>query len=176
METFKTVDIRNFVKQGLSSGILKPREAEKIARIRARQGQIGEIINTYSQNGILETTNKVGLDPITQQPDWIISKIIDGEIVIDEFGHTNEYIISDSKFKILYEKDPQTTDLFRSTSGKQIFVQTPMNISFNATWGEPMNILAGGYLNITKLDDIYGIQERDFYDTYQFTDEKQKKL
>ena len=38
-------------------------------------------------------------------------------------------------------------------------------------WGGEMKIEAGGWLNITNPDDIYGISERDFYDTYKFVDD-----
>ena len=33
-----------------------------------------------------------------------------------------------------------------------------------------MNIAAGGYINITNPDDMYGISERDFEDTYKVVD------
>lgn len=35
-----------------------------------------------------------------------------------------------------------------------------------------MTIKSGGYLNITNLDDIYGIQEAEFKETYASCDEK----
>lgn len=37
-----------------------------------------------------------------------------------------------------------------------------------------MTIAAGGYINITNLDDVYAISKRDFEDTYKFVDEKHK--
>lgn len=168
-------NIRQFVEEGVKTGVLKPVEAEKFARIIARQGQVGEVVNTYSENGILETTNTVELDGTTQQPGWIVTKAVDGKPLVDEFGHPNEWIITDSNFKKKYEVDPENPELFRPTGGKQTFVQTPVTVTFNASWGEEMTILSGGYLNITNLEDIYGIQERDFHDTYQLVDEQNKK-
>jgi len=32
-------------------------------------------------------------------------------------------------------------------------------------------IVNGGYINITNVEDIYSISERDFVDTYKFVDE-----
>ena len=40
-----------------------------------------------------------------------------------------------------------------------------------------MMIAADGYINITNIDDMYGISKRDFEDTYKVvnTDEAEKK-
>ena len=42
-------------------------------------------------------------------------------------------------------------------------------------WGSYMQIAAGSFINITNVDDMYGISQRDFEDTYRFTDESLKK-
>ena len=34
-----------------------------------------------------------------------------------------------------------------------------------------MQIAKGGYINITNIEDMYGISERDFLDTYKFINE-----
>lgn len=39
-----------------------------------------------------------------------------------------------------------------------------------------MKIAAGGFINITNIDDMYGISKRDFIDTYKFTEEIEKKI
>lgn len=39
-----------------------------------------------------------------------------------------------------------------------------------------MQIAAGGYINITNVDDMYGISQRDFEDKYKFTDNLSKKV
>ena len=38
-----------------------------------------------------------------------------------------------------------------------------------------MAIAAGGYINITNPDDMYGISQRDFEDTYKYIDEIDRK-
>ena len=55
-----------------------------------------------------------------------------------------------------------------------MFVQITDNIILNQ-WGSDMQIAAGGFINITNVDDMYGISQRDFEDTYRFTDELAKK-
>ena len=38
-----------------------------------------------------------------------------------------------------------------------------------------MEISSGGYINITNPDDMYGISQRDFEDTYIFVDALEKQ-
>lgn len=171
------VNIKEYVCEGLRNGFLIPKEAKKNARIFARQGIPGEKVITYSTNGLIETTNTVQLDLETNQPGWIATKVENGVVLLDEFGNRNEWIIPDSVFKKKYEIDSENPYLFRPKGGIQLFVEIPHNIKFNALWGEEMNICAGGYLNITDIDNIYGLQERDFLETYRFlNDEKSKKM
>ena len=48
---------------------------------------------------------------------------------------------------------------------------------YDVPWGEngalvPQHLRAGSYLNITDVNDIYGIAEQEFYETYAPCDEK----
>ena len=97
----------------------------------------------------------------------------DGNIMLDNNNHVNQWIIEDSVFRKKYEIDPENPTLFKPKGGPQIFVQINDNIILNQ-WGEDMKIAAGGYINITNINDMYGISERDFNDTYQFTEEQTK--
>lgn len=171
---FVSVNVKEYVLKGIKAGIFKPFPAEKFSRIFARQGTIGEEVSTYS-NGIIETTNVVTLDEKTNQAGWIATKTVNGEAVVDQFGHKNEWIIDDSTFKEKYELDPENPQMYKPTGGILMFVQIPHNIKFTAPWGEEMNILAGGYLNITNLDNIYGLQENDFTETYAIVDDTKKE-
>ena len=71
--------------------------------------------------------------------------------------------------------DPDNPKLCRSKGGIQLFVQITDNIILNQ-WGSDMKIASGGYINITNVDDMYGISQRDFEDTYIFTTEKNKTI
>lgn len=110
----------------------------------ARPGMVGEKVATYSESGILETVNQVGTDPQTNQPDWIVSKVSNGEVLIDGFGNRNEWIVNDVKFRTKYGVDPENPMLFKPKGNPQQFVQISDNISFQAPWGETMNIAKGG--------------------------------
>lgn len=175
MESYTKVDVLKYVKEGLLNGTLIPREAEKFARIIARQGIPGEEVISWSVdkdlNEIKEKVGVVKVDPETNETGFVVVKADEnGNAIIDNNGHTNEWIIDYKTFKKKYEVDPDNPNLFRPTGGVQIFVQINDNIILNQ-WGSDMQIAKGGYINITNIEDMYGISERDFLDTYKFINE-----
>ena len=179
MENYTKVEVTRYVKQGIENGTMVPRQAEKFARIIARQGDVDEIVISWSVdsqgNEIQEKVGQVQIDGQTNQPGWIVTKVDEqGNIIVDNNGHTNQWIIDDTTFKKKYEIDPENPSLHRPKGGPQIFVQITDNIILNQ-WGSDMQIAAGGYINITNIDDMHGISQRDFEDTYKFTDELSKK-
>lgn len=179
MENYIKVEIASYVKKGIENGTMTPRQAEKFARIIARQGTIGETVISWSVdaqgNEIQEKIAQVQADVQTNEPGWIATKVDEhGNIIIDNNGHVNQWIIDDSTFKKKYEIDPESPNLCKPKGGTQVFVQITDNIILNQ-WGSDMKIAAGGYINITNTDDMYGISQRDFEDTYRFTDELSKK-
>lgn len=54
MEKFVRVDVRDYVNSGIANGDLAPFWAIKYGRVRARRGTVGEVVNTYTDRGILE--------------------------------------------------------------------------------------------------------------------------
>lgn len=171
MENYTKVDVSTYVKSGLESGTLVPVEAEKFARIMARPGTVGEEVISWSVdsvgNELKEKVDTVSLDEETNEPGWVVTKTDEnGNIILDNNGHSNDWIIPDSTFKKKYEIDGDNPTLFKPKGGVQIFVQIPDNITLNQ-WGSDMNIAAGGYINITNPNDMYGISKRDFEDTYK---------
>ena len=173
--SYKKVEVASYVKEGLENGTLIPRKAEKFARIIARQGNVGETVISYSVdkegNEVKEKVAQVKLDEKTNQPGWIATKVDENnEVMVDNNNHKNQWIIDDSTFRKKYEVDPQNPSLYRPKDGVQIFVQINEDIILNQ-WGSDMEIAKGGYINITNVDDMYGISLRDFEDTYKFTDE-----
>lgn len=178
MDNYTKVDVHQYVDMGIKNGTMIPKEAEKFARIVAKQGQVGEKVISWSGDSlgheIQEKVAYVQNDENTNQPGWIVTKVDeDGNIMLDNNNHVNQWIIEDSVFRKKYEIDPENPTLFKPKGGPQIFVQINDNIILNQ-WGEDMKIAAGGYINITNINDMYGISERDFNDTYQFTEEQAK--
>ena len=172
---FKKVDVNEYVKKGLEDGTMLPLTAVKFARIVARQGVVGQEVESFTSNGLSEKVAVVELDKQTNQPGWIATKVdAEGNIIIDEFGHKNQWIIEDSTFVKKYEIDPENPTLFKPKGGPQVFVEIQDNITLEQ-WGSEMNVEKGGFINITNPDDMYGISKRDFDDTYQFVIEENKK-
>lgn len=179
MENYIKVEVANYVKQGIENGTMVPREAKKFARIIARQGTVGETVISWSVdsngNEIQEKIGQIQIDPQTNKPGWIVTKVDEeGNIIIDNNGHPNQWIIEDKTFNDKYEIDSENPELYKPKGLPQIFVQITDNIILNQ-WGSDMKIADGGYINITNVNDMYGISQRDFEDTYRFTDELSKK-
>ncbi|SRR5574344_1413480 len=180
MEEFKKVEVVSYVKQGLENGTMIPKQAEKFARIIAKQGNSGETVVSWScdseGNEIEEKVAQVEVDKETNNPGWIATKVDEsGNIIVDSNNHPNQWIIDDTTFKKKYEIDPDNLELCRPKGGPQTFVQIDDNIILNQ-WGADMKIAAGGYINITNADDMYGISERDFDDTYKFINNQSKHI
>lgn len=173
------VDVLKYVKKGLEDGILQPIIAEKFSRIVAIQGHVGEEVISWSVdsngNAVQEKIAMVELDKITNEPGWIVSKVDEnGQIIFDKNGKVNQWIIADSLFKRKYELVDNELNMYKPVGGPQIFVQIPDNLILNQ-WGADMKIAMGGYINITNINDLYGISERDFIDTYKCIDAQVKK-
>lgn len=174
MENYIKVDVTKYVKQGIENGTMKLLQAEEVSRIIVRQGIPGETVISWSVdvngNEVKEKIAQVTIDELTQEAGWIATKVNEnGEPIIDNNKHLNNWIIDDSTFKKKYEIDPENPNLCKSKGVSQTFVEIPDNIILNQ-WGEDMAIAAGGYINITNPNDMYGISKRDFEDTYKYTD------
>ncbi|MBR0113056.1 MAG: hypothetical protein IJM02_04850 [Clostridia bacterium] len=148
--------------------------AKKRGFIIARKGKENEEIATYVSNGILETVNTVILDE-NGEPGIVVSMAdSDGKKIIDDNGHTNTYIVDRNTFNEKYldaDKVSEDEQLFKPKGGTQEFIQTSEDISFTAPWGKEENLKAGGFLNITNLDNIYGIAYEEFMRTYTILSE-----
>lgn len=176
MEKFKKVNVYEYVKEGLKSGVLVPFEAKKFAKIMAVQGTVGQTVISWTMdkdgNEVKEKVANVELDEKTNKPGWIATKIDEnGFPVVDKNGHLNQWIIGDSKFNDKYQKDSSQPNVFQSKDAPQIFVRINENIILEQ-WGSEMKIAAGGYINITNIDDMYGISGKDYHDLYKETGNK----
>lgn len=134
--------IENLISQGCST--LK---AVKISPISARKARSSETIKTILKNGLTETQNT------SQSGDWIITNP-DGE----------QYLASDKTFKQKYHI---SDNKYLPNEDIQIFIKPNCDITIEAPWGDEQFIAVGGVLNITNLNDIYGIAEDEFLTTYK---------
>ena len=143
-------DIAKYVTEMLANGA-KPVYYAKIARISARPGFPGEQIVTTLANGHQETTNVVDT----------------GDMVVTNPGG-EQYIIKSETFNKKYEVDPDNPKVFRPKGGAQQFLRLLEDVDFKAPWGEEMHMKKGDFINVTNRDkgDIYGIAQKEFFDTY----------
>ncbi len=144
-------------------------EAKKNGNTIAVQGTVGQEVATLevdaNGNEYVERTGIVELDPETNEPGWILTKTdSNNKPVVNSFGHTNQYIVPDSKFKSMYEPSQNGLNLY-SKSQIEKFIQADEDITFETKYGE-MIINTGGYIKVTDLDRISGISEVSFNDTY----------
>ncbi len=152
----KIENIKDYVEDAVNSKKIRPQKYAKSAVITAVQGVVGEKISTIMSNGLHETDNIVTLDENTGNPGWIVTNTT-GE----------KYIISDSVFCSKYEPIVGSNGIFKPKGNPISAIQINENISFTAPWGETQNIARGGYLVISDMNDIYGIQEEEFNKTYK---------
>lgn len=170
---FTRIDGKAYAEAGIACGELTPAVAVKFARVLARRGVVGEEVVSYSQNGIVEKVATVSEDPETKETGWILTKLDEnGEVLVDEYGHKNEWIVDPKTFAKKYDLDEtKEGGVYKPKGGPQIFVPIVMDVILQQ-WGSEMKIEAGGWLNITNPSDIYGISQRDFDDAYKIVGEE----
>lgn len=177
--TYRKVKVEEYVKELLERGI-KPIQAKKHAPIHAREGIVGETVITWSEdangNPIVERKSEVKLDEKTGKPGHVVTKLDEnGMPKLDKNGHTNTWIIEDAKFQEKYEPDLEMGEsVYKPKGTVQIFIQIQDDIIIEQ-WGKEEKISRGGYINITNIDDMYGISERDFNDTYKIIPQEHEK-
>ena len=80
------------------------------------------------------------------------------------------YVVAGNRFDRLYEADPGKPGEFRS-KGTVLAVLLTEPVTFKAPWGEQQRIDAGGVL-VKNGEDIYGIAEQAFAETYGRADKE----
>lgn len=167
MRTLSKEEMRKYVESILPS--LEIIEAKKVGNTIAIQGTVGQEVVTLevdaNGNEYVERTGTVSLDPETNEPGWILTKTgSDNLPVFNQFGHPNQYIVTDSKFKSMYEPSVDGPGLY-SKSQIEKFIVAPEDLTFETKYGQ-MVVNAGGYIKVSDLDRISGISEASFNDTY----------
>ena len=161
LETFEEVDPVDYAMRMLEGDALTLAAVKKGA-VLARRAREGETVDVWTGDGNLEGSEMAG------RGDMILTRADeDGSPVTDSRGHTNSWIMAEKDFFAKYEPEDPESGLHQPAGGLQFFVQAGDNISFRAPWGEIQKIRRGGFLNITKKNDIYGIAREEFEETYQ---------
>lgn len=166
---YEVIDVRAYVSELNLRGAntVFARKSQASGGVIARKSSPGEKVEVYTNDGNLEAVEVCG------EGQWILTKAdSDGNPIIDDYGHTNTWRVDDDVFKSKYEvKNMTPSGYVLPVSNPQMFIQIDKNVAIMKPWGEngalvPQTIAAGGYLNITNLDDIYGIAVAEFNETY----------
>lgn len=153
MKTLSKNEMRAMVQSLIANGAAVHSFA-KFARIQAVCAKGGEIIETILAAGTKETSN------VANCGDWIVTNP-GGE----------KYIVPAAKFPKKYEAAPELGEgWYKPTGGVQQFLELSEDVSFVCSWDEEQFIAAGGMVNVSNLDDIYGIAKDEFYSTYKKCD------
>lgn len=136
------------------------KRARKITFVAARKAVTGEVVETRI-NG-LETTSRA------LAGDWVVTNMdINREIMRDNDGHVNAYIIPGDRFDDLYQVDAGSNEfgLIHKAIGIVDFVEFPGGFDIMAPWGERQQAERGHL--VRNGQDIYGIHADAFTATYE---------
>lgn len=137
----------------------------KFAKITARKGKVGEKVTTIMKDGFTETVNIVTYDSVTGEPDWVVTQA-SGE----------QMVVNDTKYKSLYETQNVQEGETIAPSGKyRPMIRLKENVALKTSWGEIQYIKAGGVLVVMGENDIYGIQEQEFNNSYNIIENADAK-
>jgi len=144
-DAFKQIDPATYVDWTQAQWAQKSQER---GRVQAEFVDEGTEVETIMASGLSETTKTAGADG--------------GYKVTNPTGE--QYLVEPSKFQDRYEES--TPGIFVPKFDPVKVSKISENVTFEAPWGGPMNIEAGGVLVYGGENDIYGIQPDEFAATY----------
>lgn len=141
--------------------------AQKKACLIVRPAIEGEQIVVYNAAGEVEANETCTAG------NWVVKSVdLDGVPILTDAGQENIWQMTDKTFKKKYDTtNIQPNGFVKPKGGLQTFLQVQENICLYVPWGEggapiPQVIDKGGYINVTNLDDLYGISSGDFNNLY----------
>ena len=173
---YETVNLSEYVEQGLSDGSLKPIEAEKIDSVIARQGKVGDVVTVakFNENGeLVESKIEITADENGKTP-WIITHLNPNGTTSVTKGENgvvikNMEVVSNSEFESQYHKDPVHRNKYNKTEGKDKLVQITDNIVIK---GSGIALAAGSFINITNSGNMQGMTQQEYRNNYRQQDRK----
>lgn len=153
MTTMNKAEMRAYVISKLVGGV-KLITAAKVVPVKAEQVTSKGVLDTVLASGFVEakgTKLMVG--------DWVLTN-----------PKSERYKNDDSYFQANYAPAPDLGEgMYRPKGGAALlFFQTDEDLTFEASWGT-QTILAGGYIRVDNLGDIYGNAKDEFEANYKET-------
>ncbi|MFI3307092.1 MAG: hypothetical protein R3Y21_00855 [Mycoplasmatota bacterium] len=167
---YKNISILSYINKNIKNGNFVLFKAIKVSNVIAVKNINNKII-TMSVDEFGNPIQEKVFDPNNEfnknKVFWIITKADEsGSPIIDEHGNLNQSTIDDKIFSNKYALLDEKNNIYKPIESAQFFVELFESIVF-LQGGTEMKISNGGYLNVTDLNDIYGISKRDFLDTYK---------
>lgn len=130
-----------------------------------RPAKEGELIETYVQNGILETSR------VAKQGEYVIARCDEnGDLILNSDGKPNEWIPdnADKTYNLDGGKDlGNGMSLVTKQPARRLFVQIPETMTIEAPWGGTMTLESGSVLRFDMgTGEVYGIATQEFIDTH----------
>ena len=173
-EIFKMVDnikeyVNNLLLQGEPTFVATKKGN---TRVVARPGVVGEQIVTYTKDG---NGNRCETITTVKEGMWVVTMADkDGKpISIDDDGHFNTYTNSAEAFKKYQPTD--IPGVYKQIPEERLFMEVHENIQFMGPWGSVENLKAGGVVNVTNMDKIYGIARYEFDETHDIVDKTKEQ-
>lgn len=142
------------------------------ARVVARPGVVGEQIVTYTKDG---NGNRCETISTIKEGMWVVTMANENgkPIPIDNEGHFNTYTNTAEEFKKYQPTD--IPGVYKQIPEERLFMEVHENIQFMAPWGSMENLKAGGVVNVTNMDKIYGIARYEFDTTHDIVDKTKER-
>ena len=164
--------IVSMVTKGIIEGVQEfgsieayPQPKEFVA---VREAKPGEVVETYVQSGILETTR------VAKEGEHVVARCnADGTLILNADGRPNEWVTD--KAAKLYDlenaKDLGNGYLLTSkTPARRLFIQIPETMTIEAPWGGTMTMESGSVLRFDEgTGKVYGIATDEFLDSHNTT-------
>lgn len=161
-------DSAEYVRACLANGgrVIK---AYKFTPVLARVAAEEEELIVYIENGNEEAREWIYPgDVVAKRANW------DGTVFVDSRGHMNIWKMNPDYFYFRYDIEHlvETETLCYPKKDLLVFLQVKENIAIYFKHGKDramvsQSVEAGGYLNITDIDNVYGISEIEFNETYK---------
>jgi hypothetical protein len=135
-------------------------QARKISYVVARQATACEAVETRFNSEEWRDEARPG--------DWIVTNMgNDRQILLDEQGRANTYVVREDKFPEIYDRDTGNSPLGEIYRAKGVVdaVLLPGGFDIIAPWGERQHS-SSGYL-LRRGSEVYGIDRGMFDRTYQ---------
>lgn len=161
----KIDDIENYLDSTPYNAQMR---AERNGYATGHPAEPGEKVSVMTPDGQKEVQE-------TAKPgDWVITRAYkDGTSYVDKNGNTDTQLINEetlAKKYIGWLEQGENVWMFESDSQYQDFMRVSENVALSVPGenGAPVTqyIKEGGWLNITDMNNVYGIAEQEFAETY----------